>query len=164
MRGDIVLYRSSGRWYERAIVFATKGPMVHVAIQTSDNQVIAATTQGIDYCPYTYDAKVHTVISLVPQYATQIEIEAGLKWVISQAGKRYSWWDVFYQAVKFMNPNNKLRLYSEGEYDCSDLATRYLQQTGVQLPQDYEPYTVTPNDLARWAGLISPRKGTGNSG
>jgi uncharacterized protein YycO len=158
-RGDMVLYRSSGKWYERAIVLATGGIYVHVAIATSDKQVIAAGSRGINYFPFSYDPKIHTIVSLVPEHATQLGIEAGLKWAIAQAGKRYSWIDIFYQAVKFLNPNNTLRFYREGEYDCSDFCTRYLLQTGTQLPPDYEPYAVTPNDLARVYGLLPPRKG-----
>ena len=149
-RGDLILYRSSGAWYERAIAYATHGPYIHVAIQTGEQQVIAAGAKGIAYFPFTYDPKMHTMISIMPKYATSVGIEVGLKWAISQAGKRYSWVDIFYQAIKFINPNNPLRFYREGEYDCSDFASRYLLQVGVQLPQDYQdPYANSPNDLYR---------------
>lgn len=47
MRGDLILYKSSGRWYERLIVKATRGPYVHVAIVVDPLTVIAARTQGI---------------------------------------------------------------------------------------------------------------------
>jgi hypothetical protein len=159
-RGDIILYRSSGKWYERAIVLATGGPYIHVAIATSDKQVIAAGSRGISYFPFSYDAKIHTIVSLVPEHATQIGIETGLKWAIAQAGKRYSWIDIFYQAVKFLNPNNKLRFYYEGEYDCSDFASRYLMAAGVQLLEIYQdPYANSPCDIARIFSLLPPRKG-----
>jgi uncharacterized protein YycO len=158
-RGDIVLYRSSGKWYERAIVLATGGPFVHVGIATSDNQVIAAGSRGINYFPFSYDPKIHTIVSLVPEHATQLGIEAGLKWAIAQAGKRYSWIDIFYQAVKFLNPNNKLRFYCEGEYDCSDFCSRYLLYARVPLPVAFQdPYANSPNDIGRIFNLLPPRK------
>jgi uncharacterized protein YycO len=149
MRGDIILYRSSGRWYERAIVFATKGPMVHVAIQLSDVQVIAAGSKGIALFPYSAQDKQCTTVSLASR-TTPEGIERGLQWAIAQEGKSYGWLDVVYQGIKFLFPNNKLQLSEDGHYDCSDFSVRYLQQAGVQLPPDYEDsYTVTPNDLAR---------------
>jgi len=148
-RGDLILYRSSGAWYERAIVVATKGPMVHVAIQLSDVQVIAAGSKGIALFPYSAQDKLCTTVSLA-SYATPEGIERGLAWAIAQEGKRYSWWDIFYQAIKFMNPNNPFRFYREGEFDCSDFASRYLMEAGVQLPEIYQdPYANSPNDLAR---------------
>ena len=149
-RGDIVLFKSSGKWYERAIVMATRGPYVHVAIMTGDYQVIAAGFHGIGYSAFLYDPKVHTVISIAPKYATATGVETGLKWAISQAGKPYGWLDILYQGVKFLFPNNPFEVTEDGHYDCSDYATRYLQQAGVVLPPEFSnPYQNTPNDLYR---------------
>lgn len=159
-KGDLVLYKSSGKWYERAIVLATQGPYVHVGILIEDHQVLAARTSGIGYDVFKFNPAYHTLVSLVPQYTTQEDVNKGLRWAVQQVGKQYGWMDILYQAVKFLNPNGALRFYEQGHYDCSDFCTRYLQQAGVPLPASYaDSYTVTPNDLARFFGLIPPRKG-----
>lgn len=158
-RGDLILYKSTGRWNERAIVFATHGPYVHVAIVVDGFSVIAADAQGIriDALPPT-DA-LHTPLSLAP-YATTQGIEQGLAWAMAQKGKRYGWSDIVYQAVKFLAPNNKLQVVVAGHYDCSDFASRYMRQAGVVLPPDFaDPYANTPNDLGRTFGLLPARKG-----
>ena len=157
MRGDLILYKTSGKWYERLITLATHGPFVHVAIMVDETRVIAADTQGIRYDVLPLLDRQHALLPLL-QYASPVDIERGLAWAMQQTGKEYGWLDIAYQGVKFLAPNNPFRFGEVGHYDCSDLATRYLQHCGVQLPDDYDPYTVTPNDLARWAGILAPRK------
>ena len=105
MRGDLILYKSSGKWYERIIAYATKGIYIHVAIQLSDTQVIAAGSRGIALFPYSYNATIHMPISLVPKYTTQIATEQGIAWAVDQLGREYGWVDIITQAIKFMNPN-----------------------------------------------------------
>lgn len=169
-RGDLILYRSTGRWYERLITLATHGPYTHVAIVADTTSVscairpaclsavIAADTQGIRYDALPHADDMHTVVSLAP-YATPDGIERGMAWAEQQRGRKYGWLDVVYQGVKFLWPGNPLRFGIEGHYDCSDFACRYLIHAGVAMPDDYlDSYTVTPNDLARWAGLLAPRK------
>ncbi len=160
MRGDLILYKSSGKWYERAIVLATKGIYVHVAIQLSDVQVIAAGSRGIALFPYSAQDSRCVTVPIVPKYTTKIAVEQGLQWVADQLGREYGWVDIVTQAIKFMNPNNKLRLAREGSWDCSDFGTRYLQHCSIEMSDMYsDPYSNSPNDLARWAGLLGPRKG-----
>jgi hypothetical protein len=43
--------------------------------------------------------------------------------------------------------------------NCSDFATRYMLQAGVTLPPAFDdPATVTPNDIAAWAGVLSEKE------
>lgn len=167
MRGDLILYKSRGAWYERAIARATQGPYVHVAIVADTtlvsgairpaclSAVIAADTQGIGYDALPPADDLHTVVSLAP-YTTPDGIKRGLAWAEQQRGRQYGWTDIVYQAVKFLAPNNPFRFGEVGHWDCSDFVTRYLQHAGVQLADAYsDPYCNTPNDLARAFGLLA---------
>lgn len=163
MRGNILFYQSTGKWYERLITLATHGPYVHVALVVNEYLVLAADTQGTDTQGIAYDAVppidgLHAAVSLA-EYATPDSIERGLVWAEKQRGRRYGWADIIYQAVKFLAPNNPLRFGEAGHYDCSDFVTRYLIHAGVQVPDSYlDTYTVTPNDLARFFEMIPTRK------
>jgi len=157
--GDLVLYKSRGRWYERVIAFATKGPYVHVGIVFGANYVLAATAHGIAYdvLPLPVAQKFCTIVPL-QLLVTQEQEAQGMAWAREQKGREYGWLDIVYQALKFLAPNNPLRFYIEGHYDCSDFATRYLQHAGVALPDAYsDPYANSPNDLARYFQLLPPR-------
>lgn len=154
IRGNLILYKSSGTWYERIITFATKGPWVHVAIVIDADTVIAARSNGIRYEAMPPDNDMHATIPLDGR-ATPEGIEQGLEWAAKQLGDGYSWADIVYQGVKLVWPGNPLRFYIAGRFDCSEYATRYLLQAGVVLPPAFDdPETVTPNDLARWAGVL----------
>lgn len=158
MIGDLILYRSTGRWYERLITLATHGPFVHVAIVVDESRVLAARARGIGYEPLSPEDALHTVVSLAGR-ASDVGINVGLAWAMRQAGKEYGWLDIVYQAVKFVWPGNPLRFGEEGHYDCSDFACRYLIHAGVQLPDScLDSYTVTPNDLARVFGVLPAEK------
>lgn len=159
-RGDLILYRSSGRWYERLITLATHGPYTHVAIVVSDAQVIAARTQGISYEPVPPIDALHTVVSLAGR-TSDIGINVGLAWAEQQEGKKYGWLDIVYQGVKFLWPHQPFRFSEAGHMDCSEFAVRYMLQAGVELPPSFDdPATVTPNDIARWAGVLSKKEET----
>jgi cell wall-associated NlpC family hydrolase len=158
--GTLLLFRSSGLWYERAIALITHGPYVHVAISLPNGQVIAATPHGIEIGTLTQDMlSLCDSVDLTP-YTSKADIQAGLVWAVAQKGKEYGWLDIFYQALKFVWPNNKLRFGVTGEFDCSDFACRYAQQAGVVFPDGWnDPYSMTPNDIGRVFGLIPSRKG-----
>lgn len=153
MRGDLVFYTGSGKWYERVIAKATHGPYVHVAIQVDKVRVIAATSKGVVCTAIPGEDADHVFVSMADR-TTPFDIGVGVGWAINQYGDKYGWLDIVYQAVKFLWPNNPFRFGEKGHYDCSDFATRYLQHAGVALPEDLlDPYVNTPNDLARWLGL-----------
>jgi hypothetical protein len=158
--GTLLLFRSSGAWYERAIAWITHGPYVHVAISLPDQQVIAATPHGIEVGTLTQEMlSLCDSVDLMP-YTSKAGIEAGLVWAIQQKGKEYGWLDVVFQGLKFLAPNNPFQLVMHDHWDCSDFATRYLREAGVVLPSDFEdPYANSPCDLGRVFGLIPSRKG-----
>jgi hypothetical protein len=160
-RGDLVLYQSSGRWYERMIALATKGPFIHVAIVVDPLTVIAARTRvGISYERIPPEDALHATIPLAGR-TTPAGIEQGLTWACAQRGKAYGWPDIVYQALKFLWPDNPFRFGVAGHYDCSDFATRYMIHAGVSLPDAMlDTYTVSPNDLARWSGLLPEKDGS----
>lgn len=155
--GQIILFRSSGLWYEKVIEIATHGPYVHVAIVTDMFHTIGAYPDGIKIMPAPINPTTFSVISLTG-YAAQGGIEKGLAWAKGQLGREYSWVDIFYQGIKFLWPTNPLRFGIEGHYDCSDFVTRYMLRAGVQLPPDFEdPYANSPNDIGRIFKLVPPR-------
>jgi hypothetical protein len=154
-RGNIVLFKNPIAWYEHLICATTGGPYFHVAIATDATHIIAATGHGIlislaPINPNTYDA-----IAIDPP----ADCDRGLVWAIQQRGKQYGWADIVYQAIKFLAPNNPLQIVSHDHWDCSDFATRYLQEADYPLPTAFsDPYQNTPNDIARVFGLIPMRK------
>lgn len=156
-RGNVLLYESSGKWYERLICYATSGPYCHVAIALSADTVIEATGKGIARNMLQSGRGV-TPIDLT-KYTTPERIEQALAWAEMQAGKRYGWLDVIYQGVKFLWPSNPFQISQEGHWDCSDFATRYVQHAGIILPDNWNnPYANSPNDLGRLFGLVPVRK------
>ncbi len=154
MRGDIVLYKDPTKLSEKAITWTTHGPFYHVEIVYDDTHTIGAHPEGIRYATYP-NGKSFVVQSL----PSNVSAAAGLRWAQQQIGKRYGWLDIAYQAVKFLAPNNPFQLTQKDHWDCSDFVTRYLQECGMQLSDEFsDPYQNTPNDIARIFGLIPPRK------
>lgn len=159
-RGDVILYSSTGKWYEQLITRATHGPYVHCAIVVDAGRVVAARTQGIGYEAIPADDRTTTIC--LAGRALPAAIEQGVLWAEAQVGKEYGWIDIAAQAVKFLWPANPFQMVQKGHYDCSDFCTRYLQQCGIALPDQYaNSYANTPNDLARWAGLLPARARAG---
>lgn len=157
--GSLLLYSSSGRLYERAIAFADHGPFVHVAIMLSGQRIIEATGKGVMLNHFRQRTQETEVVPM-EQYATAEGIARALVWVIQQQGKQYGWLDIAFQGAKFLWPNNPFQLTQKDHWDCSDLATRFCQEAGILFPDGWEnPYSNTPNDLARLFGLLPPRAG-----
>ena len=159
VRGQVLLFRSSGKWYENLICQATSGPYCHVEIVLDPTHIIGAhSREGIVISTPPINPNTYTAIDITP-YTTPQGIEKGLAWAAKQYGKSYGWSDITFQALKFLAPNNPFRFGIEGHWDCSDYVTRYLQQAGVPMPQDFDiPYTMTPNDIGRVFGLVAPRR------
>jgi uncharacterized protein YycO len=157
-RGSILLFKTTGTLVDRAICLATKGPYVHVELVIDGARMIGAQTNGIEMSLIPWDARLYTSIDMLPY--TSIEgITNGLAWAQQQVGRAYGWADIVFQAVKFVAPNNPLQWGVEGHWDCSDYVTRYIQQSGIVLPNDFDtPYANTPNDIARIFGVLPPRK------
>jgi hypothetical protein len=154
-RGDLLLYAATSVWYEQLISRVTQGPFVHVSIIYDEQHCLAADANGISVDSLPAEDSQHVVISIDPK----LDIEQGLEWASLQVGRKYGWTDIAYQAVKFLAPNNPFQFGHLGQWDCSDYATRYLQHIGYPLPDMYsDPYSMTPNDLARLFHLLPPRK------
>lgn len=159
LRGSVLLFKSSGKWYERVICWTTGGIFVHVEIAVDNEWMIGARFDGIAKHPLPLDPATYVAVDLAP-YTTQAGILNGLLWAVQQKGRQYGWSDVVFQAIKFLFPNNPLRWGVEDRWDCADYACRYLIHAGVQLPDScLDTYTVTPNDLGRVFSILAPRKG-----
>ena len=156
--GSMILFKSSGKWYEKAIEIATHGIYVHCEIAYLGGLTIGAHPHGITTSPAPINPNTYTTIDITP-YTTPDKIQAALAWAEQQIGDEYGWADIIFQAIKFLWPTNPMRWSVAGHMDCSDLVCRYLIHAGVSMPDSYlDTASVTPNDLARWAGLLPPRK------
>lgn len=157
VRGNVLLYQSDGQWYNRLICYATSGPFCHAAIALSADTVIEATGKGIAWNSLQAGRAVAAID--LTRYTTPERIEQAVAWAEMQAGKRYGWLDIVYQGVKFLWPSNPFQLSQEGHWDCSDFSCRYIQHAGIILPDNWDnPYSLSPNDLARIFGLLPVRK------
>jgi hypothetical protein len=150
MRGDVVLFKSSGSIPDQVIATATKGPYVHVEIDLGNGKMIGAHTNGIvihDGMPGTNTTSFH------PK-ASNSDIEYGLKWAVMQAGKEYGWTDIISNGFKLVGIN--FDISEPGHWDCSDFVTRYLlvaRAAGPLGSRSDDPGLVSPNDIARAYGI-----------
>lgn len=151
MRGDIVLVKSQGLWYQRIIEWATHGPYVHCEIDLGDGKFIGAHDAGITIIgSATGPRYVYVTTSL-----NLDDIEAGLRWAMMHEGDRYGWSDIFDDANKVLGVPVYLGI--DHWMDCSDFVTRYLIAAKCAGPLGAladHPETVTPNDLARVYKLL----------
>lgn len=147
----LVFYRSQGKWYERLISWATKGPFVHVAIQLEDGSLIAAETTGVQH--EAFDPADEPFVQRHPlQPATPASATLALTWATKKVGSRYGWTDIISQGFRLLgSPLFIGRLHS---LDCSDLAGCYaalytndptLMSWVLDARQE-----ISPNDLARY--------------
>lgn len=150
MRGDIVLFKSSGSLFDRLIQWATKGPYVHVEIDLGDGKLIGAHNEGITVSQGNRGR--HTVSFRPP--ASDLDLEYGCKWAELQAGKQYGWLDIISNGIKVLGI--PLEVGTPGRWDCSDYATRYLVVARADRPlgsKANDPGLVSPNDIARAYGV-----------
>ncbi len=143
MRGDLLFYQPHAL-IGHLIAKATNGPYCHVAIDQGDGTNLAADWSGIRI--YT-DPRTATATHL-PTFA---DIEAGFAWLNQQVGRKYGLLDVLDIGARLLL-HSSFYVAQPGNYDCSDLATRYLIEAGLADwlgPLAQEPHLVSPNDLAR---------------
>ena len=156
-RGDLILFKASGNWYQKWITFATHGPYVHVEIDTGDGMV-GAHTKAIEFTAneQVKDTREHVILSV---HSTEPDgIEKGIAWLTKQVGKKYGWVDIISNALKFMG--FPVYIGEKDHWDCSDLATRYLIHADAASPLGdlaNDPGLVSPNDLGR--AFLSPKDG-----
>lgn len=146
MRGDVVLFLSSGAPHDRLIAWGTKGPFVHVEIDLGNEEFIGEHPNGI----VRYRGiRPKSTASFTPP-ASQADIELGLKWAEMQVGKKYGWGDIFSEGLKVLGLAFSFSI--PNQWDCSDFVTRYLKVARAAGPLGdaaENPGTVSPNDLAR---------------
>lgn len=154
MRGDLIFYVAGPVWYERLIAHFTHGPYCHVEVDMGDGTAIGAYRNGVRQRPIPGDR----LTVRFPLHASSPDrLADGLSFLTAEIGKSYGWADIFNQVLKILR--SPIFLSEPGEYDCSDLVTRYVCLCGGPVfaalgDRAQEPHMVTPNDLARAAGLI----------
>lgn len=149
MRGDIILYKSSGSVGDRIIASATHGPFVHCEIDLGNGKTIGARYDGI---------KVHPEFvgrgeARITPKADKEDIEFALAWAEKQVGKKYGWLDIASNGLKIIGI--PFELGKPDTWDCSDFCTRYLTIAHADGPLGDlagDPGLVSPNDLARAFG------------
>ena len=133
----------------------THGPYVHVAIKLADNYIVWADLNGVKAGPMLIQVPLDIQpIALIAPTMTQ-----AVAWLEQQVGDPYGYVDLIDQALDVLIPSNTIIISQTGHYDCSNLATAFLNKAGVTLPQNFlPPYNVSPNDLAEFMGLLPQRK------
>jgi uncharacterized protein YycO len=154
MRGDLLFYSPRGNVFdqlvERLVCRVTHGPFCHVAIDLGDGTKVEATTRGIVHVPT--DGKEAARFSLAPR-SVPSHLEAALQWALKQVGQRYGWEDIVDQGLKLLGFHFFIGI--RYQYDCSDLAARVCRMSdGLDLDTVPDLHLITPNDLARLAGVI----------
>lgn len=150
MRGDLLLYRGTGRWYERLIQLGTRGPYVHVEVDIGAGESVGALTGGV----VRHRIPMGAVVAPTAYRTDPARLTGAVDWLVKQAGDQYGWFDIADDVVHAAIP--WAPWVSLGKtFDCSDLATKFLWMAGYPLPPAFlDGATVSPNDLARAVGLI----------
>jgi len=151
MKGDILFYTSGGGLFDRLICWRTRGPFVHCAVDLGDGTVIESHWRtGVRVNPVNYAGS--NVYSLP---TTPSNIDAGIAWLHSHVGDPYGYSDILDQFLTLLLPHGLIVSQQHG-FDCSDLVARFIQVAGgMELGSLLDtPSLISPNDLARHAGLI----------
>jgi hypothetical protein len=153
MRGDILLLKSGGGARDRLVAFCTGGPYVHVDVDLGDGRMIGSHLKdGVAYRPVEFPERT-SVISLGGRASAE-RIEEGVAWMLARRGHRFSWASM----ADFIMPETWVTFLwgRQSIYNCANLVARYLQITGgLDLPYGKRPPMIlTPNDIARAAGLL----------
>ncbi|HEU5439853.1 MAG TPA: hypothetical protein VFU88_11240 [Ktedonobacterales bacterium] len=163
MRGDILLYRSGGILKDRVVTAYTGGPYCHCEIDLGDGTCIGAHSEdGIHQRPEAlHDRRV--VVSL-QAHTTPERIEAGIAWVLEHLGEPFSWASI----ADLILPAwlSTLLFGRRSVYNCANLIARYLEVAGgLDLPYGKRPpMVISPNDIARAAGLLPASRRLSQSG
>lgn len=157
MRGDILLYVHDGSLTSRLIAALTGGRFSHVAVQLDDSTSIEATdTKGVHKQDIQFPNREIVTVSVRDAGAKDEDIEAGIAFLESMLGSRYSYLD----CLDALPPVKALgvELVIRGHFDCSHLAAEYLKHVDCKITDALYPDTngtaaVSPNDIARAAGV-----------
>lgn len=154
MRGDIILYTGES-WRDRYVCAYSGGPYCHCEIDLGDETSIGVHSE--DGLAYRWNHLLERrVIFPLHQFTEQERIEQGIEWVLQQTGEPFSWASV--GDLAFPARISTLIFGRNGRYNCANLVALYLDITGgLPLPHGKRPPMVlTPNDIARAAGLLPP--------
>lgn len=157
MRGDILLYRNGGTPRDRLVCAYTRGPFCHCELDLGDGSTIGAHSEdGIAYRTDVPHERIERIV--LHTRASAERIEAGLEWVLQQLGTPFSWASIADLALPA--PLSTALFGRPSLYNCANLVARYLEITGG-LDLRYgkrPPMLITPNDIARAAGLLQARR------
>lgn len=158
MRGDIVLYRNGGILKDRVVCAYTSGPFCHCEIDLGDGTCIGAHSEdGISWTPAgPFERRV--IISL-QERTTSERVEAGIAWVMKRLGEPFSWASI----ADLVIPSwlSTMLFGRRSSYNCANLVATYLEITGALRVTHGKrpPMIVSPNDIARAAGLLPTTAG-----
>lgn len=144
MPGDILFYKGlPGDIYDVAITAVTHSELVHCAIAISAIQKIEELSGGVMLTPI--DGRQVAVAYRFTQ-SEQVDaqkLHAALTWLIAQKGLPYGWNDALVAAFGFLPDLDPIH------YDCSALASEFLQKAGThKILPSVDSHRVTPALLA----------------
>ncbi|MGZ6281696.1 MAG: hypothetical protein ACXWQ5_00115 [Ktedonobacterales bacterium] len=144
--GDIIFVKGGTSPVDQAIMWRTKSPFVHVAVEIEDGKVVEAVHTGVRIGNgYAADqiVRFHD-----PAIASSSHFNHALGWLKGQVGETYGFVDILNQAISFFWPKG-IFLASPTMMDCSDLTVRFLDLCDYPLPDDIKlnPQMVSPGEL-----------------
>lgn len=145
--GDVLFFAGDkGKFIDRVIMQRTKSTYVHVAVVIAPGLIIQAVTGGVQIAkvPNTYTVIAHVGRDLYRK--APLECRNAMRDLMCLAGSTpYGVLDIVSQALMLL-PGN-LTISANRSYDCSHLATLWLQSAGMDLPFGTEANRVTPGSL-----------------
>jgi hypothetical protein len=149
MRGDLILYKSQGRLFERFITHFTKGPFVHVSIDLGDGSNIGAHPYGITRERNPRKGFVRIALN---EHVHPDDLKFAMRWLWMQVGKKYGWVNIVDSALGVLGL--PIYFFQRDHNDCSTLAAKYLIRLNGEWWIDDNPDLVSPNDIARFFNII----------
>jgi uncharacterized protein YycO len=144
MRGDILLFYSSGKLPDRFVAWASKGPFVHVAVDMGNGTNIAAHPRGVGM-ELNPSENVIVRVPVAKGVDPHVLAEA-ITWLHDQVGKPYGWFQILDYGLGVLGL--PVYFFVKGHNDCSTLVAKYLCRINPDDCFD-EPDLISPNDLAR---------------
>lgn len=154
LRGDIILYTGES-WRDRYVCAYSGGPYCHCEIDLGEGASIGVHSE--DGLAYRWSHLLERrVIFPLHLFTDDEHIEAGIAWVLKQIGEPFSWASVADLALP--SSVSTLLFGRRSRYSCANLVALYLDITGgLPLPHGKRPPMIlSPNDIARAAGLLPP--------
>jgi hypothetical protein len=157
MRGDLLFYEGDGSFTDRVICFFTGGRFSHVAVQVDNVALIESVSpDGVRMSVLELDDPRVTTVPIRSFAASEADIDAGIRFLRAEVGTKYSYLDCL-NSIPFFKRIG-IAIAVRGRFDCSHLVAEYIKYTNSDLtktlyPDDADTAAVSPNDIARAAGL-----------